>query len=73
MALLKEATRNKLSASLLQYQTQGSNAVNVLKSLKAQLPNVKATVTADTDNFGAEDIADVQTVIDDLLADVASI
>jgi hypothetical protein len=73
MALLKEAIRNTMSASLAQAETQGINAINILKALKTQLPIMKTTVTNDSSNFNAADIADVQIVIDSLLAGIAGI
>jgi hypothetical protein len=72
MALLKEANRREKAQALNAYLTQGTNAINQLKGIKAGVSALKDTVIAD-DDFAVEDQTDVQSVIDQLLAGIASI
>ena len=66
MALLKVAEVNEKAASLKNISIAGTNAVNVLISLKAQILALRDVVTNDTDNYTQEDIDDVNQIIDSL-------
>lgn len=67
-----EAKRVKAGAALTAYETTAMNAVNQLKSIKSQLASLKQNVNADED-YTQEDVDVVQQVIDNLLAELATL
>lgn len=72
MALLTEENRRGKAATLQAYLNQGTNAINQLKAIQAQLVSLKTTVNQDAD-FGTTDEDDVQSVIDTLVTEIATI
>ena len=67
-----EAKRVKAGAALTSYETTAMNAINQLKAIKSQLIALKAAVTSDAD-YTPEDASVVQQVIDDLVAELATL
>jgi hypothetical protein len=53
-------------------RTQALNAINTLKQIKINIVALKQDVQNDTD-YTAEDATAVQTIIDELLAEIATI
>jgi hypothetical protein len=73
MAILKEAERNEKSASLKALRTQALNSIAILKQVKINISNLKTVVTNDTTNFDANDVTDVQSIIDEITTEIATI
>jgi len=67
-----EAKRVKSGTALQNYGTTATNAINQLKSIKSQLITLKQTVNSDID-YTVDDENVVQQVIDDLVAQLATI
>jgi len=72
MSFKTEAKRVRAGQSLTDYETQATNAINQLKSIKVQIVALKASVAADPD-YTAADTAAIQATIDTLLAAIAGI
>jgi hypothetical protein len=72
MSLITDDNRREKSQSLIQLKNQGVNAVAVLTALKTNLANLKTTVTNGND-FDANDVADVQTIIDTIRTQISNI
>jgi len=73
MAIKKEYKRVESGRSLTAMESQANSAINTLKAIKVNVVALKTQITNDTDNYGAEDIADVQSVIDTILTGIAGI
>ena len=67
-----EAKRVKAGQSLTDMNNQGMSAISQLKQVKINIVALKTSVANDTD-FTTEDATAVQTVIDSLLAEIATI
>jgi len=67
-----EAKRVKSGSAVTSYQSTAMNAINQLKAIKSQLIALKAAVNGDSD-YTAEDASVVQQVIDDLVAELATL
>lgn len=72
MALLREAARGDKEKELMAYRSQALHAINKLKAIKANLVTFKNTVNG-SDECDAEDVADVQKIIDEIVIEIASI
>lgn len=67
-----EAKRVKAGASLTNYETTAMNAINQLKAIKDQLQALKGAVGSDPD-YTEADVDVVQQIIDNLLAELATL
>jgi hypothetical protein len=69
---LKEEKRAERRKSLMRLKTQAIDAVNQIKAARTSLTDLKSAVQADGD-FGAAYVADVQSVIDEINVEVATL
>ncbi len=67
-----EAKRVRYGQDLTNIDTQARNHISQLKSLKAKIVDIKSTVNNDGD-FIQADVDAVQTIIDSLLTEIATI
>ena len=72
MGIKKESKRVKIGGKLKTIEADALSAINSVKSYNTQLANLKITLEADND-FKAEDIAEVQDLIDSLRVEINNI
>ncbi len=72
MAIRLVSKQAKAGASLDVMETQGINAINQLKAIKINMAALKTAINSD-DDYTAEDVAEVQAVIDTLIMKIATI
>jgi hypothetical protein len=72
MSLTVLDKKNTAAKSLTSFKATAKGHIDVLKSIKTQIAALKSEVVADGD-YSVDDQNSVQTVIDELLADIASI
>ncbi len=62
MSIKVEASRVKVGQSLIDMEKQATNAINILKGIKANLTTLKATINGDAD-YTAADETEVDVLI----------
>ena len=72
MSLLNEEKRREAAAALKAFQTQALNAINQIKGIKTNLTNLQNSFDGDP-VFDASDVADAQTIIDEIDVEVGKI
>ena len=71
--MTKDALRVRNGQSLTDMNNQAIGAIAQLQGIKTNLIAMKASVTADTVNFTAEDVAEINTIIAGLATKIQAI
>lgn len=73
MAITKDALRAKTGQSLTDFNNQAISAIATLSGVKTNLLNLKTTLTNDTSNFTADDVAEVNSIISGLASKIQAL
>jgi len=77
MALLREEERRNTAESLKQHRTRAIDTINILKSIKTDLNQLKADISADVNGtalyYESADITDVQSIIDEINTEIGTV
>lgn len=63
MGIMRDGWRAKTGQSMIDMENQARGAIAQLKQIKANLNKLKTDMQADTETFGADDIAEVDTML----------